>query len=214
MSAQKCEICGKSGWFSETLGEGNLQRVVHPDKDATFYHYGANSLPCTRTYESPVGEKGDKYDPIAGLPSEVMICFEDKPEPSLSLLIIDLGDNVIIKTERGELDVKLGGVTYQCRTTGLQMTSMHSFADVRAAIDGEKPVPRIERNDPVGYRFIHQDNLPLDAGHIWLSQEYNALSELAGKPLPIWEGGKWTVIVNGYLAGVWKLPVNIYRYTR
>ncbi len=52
MSVQNCEICGEPGLFSETIGEGNLRRIVHPHKDATFVH-----PMCTRTYESLVGEK-------------------------------------------------------------------------------------------------------------------------------------------------------------
>lgn len=170
----------------------------------------------------PLPPESAKYEQVAGMMVEKAtdkipgVTTFAKPEPSLSLLVIDLGDNVIIKTERGEIDIKLGGVTYQCRTSGLQDTSLYSFADVRAVINGEKPVPRIERDATCFTRHFHIYFDPNDENACFpLSGDlYDALSTLAGKPLPIYNGGVWEEVGHIDDDVYNNIDLRVWRYSR
>lgn len=282
MSVQNCEICGEPGLFSETIGEGNLRRIVHPHKDATFVH-----PMCTRTYESLAGEykgKGQtylmgkqtdnsircicqtwtgradwveghhpncdgsgnivtppesaKYEQVAGLMVEKAVGaipgitkptgIEDgntKPtavdEPELQLLILDMGDVCIVRVEQGDGKFPhktLGiGTAWALNNTYLDK---RPFTELRSAIDGEKPVPRIERRDNRESPWVYQlfDISGADKNYL-TPAEYTALSELAGKPLPIYEGGKWEELIalqskDEYGDWIDKRDFTAWRYTR
>lgn len=124
----------------------------------------------------------------------------DMKQPELQLLIIDLGDSCVVKVEKGDrmdLVYCVKGGSFRC-TKGNIVIHDSPFTDIRAAIDSladtSKPVPRIER-DGNGYRIYE------DAGSPWEdlpSDTYGALSELAGKPLPVWtpRKGEWTELTN------------------
>jgi len=125
----------------------------------------------------------------------------------LQLLVIDLGDACVVKVEKGELDLPLFHTFSQDKSVRL---SGHTFDELRKAIDGEKPAIRLEDGyDEVGNFMLFTDKS-------WLvisSQQYDALSKLAGHPLPIYEGGKWTDLMPKNGVG-WELPINVWRYTR
>ena len=132
----------------------------------------------------------------------------------LQLLVIDLGDACVVKVEKGGQVVinslPLPSVAiYQEHEPKVVTTT---FDELRKAIDGVKPVPRIERElmaNTYERYYVHfydtQYPLPLNA--------YDALSQLVGKPLPIYEGGKWTDLMPKNGVG-WELPINVWRYTR
>ena len=119
----------------------------------------------------------------------------------LSLLVIDLGDSCVVKVEKGDvsqLDLPLDSD----RIISNSWIYDGTFTDIRAAIDAladEPPVPRIERTFSKGlkldYDLISQNEIGV------LSQEdYDALSELAGKSLPVYEPrkGEWKQIDAGH----------------
>jgi len=114
-------------------------------------------------------------------------------ESELSLLIIDFGDSCVVKVEKG--DVGNIGVCLGVLFQGDYCLIHSSFTEVRAAIDaldGEKPVPRIERNN-IGaldrYLCYGGAAAPYPINGI----AYDALCKLAGHPIPIYEpkAGKW-----------------------
>jgi len=116
--------------------------------------------------------------------------------PELQLLVIDLGDACVVKVEKGGQVVinslPLPSVAiYQEHEPKVVTTT---FDEVRKAIDGVKPVPRIELDAEGAYRFYPYagSNLP---SFIFNAVDIDALCQLAGKPLPIHEGGKWEQLV-------------------
>lgn len=140
------------------------------------------------TYESLVGE--------ASTPSE------------LQLLVIDLGDSCVVKVEKGRWD----GGTLVCRGGREDTVKVfyECFRVLREAIE-QKPVPRIERDDIKIYEryriYFNDTSYPLPL-NVW-----DAICELAGKPLPIGEGGTWEDLLPKKGLG-WELPLGIWRYTR
>lgn len=156
-------------------GTGNLLPAHHPDCDGHGFRL------C-------------KY------PGHVSAVFDELSVPSLSLLIIDLGNCCVVKVESGELPDALQGWCWlpfweseQAKkvlpTTGAITAS---FDQLKATLDGDKPLPRLER-DKKGDLRLHifkqwqGDELQIVSG------DYDALSQLAGHPLPIYEPkeGKW-----------------------
>lgn len=156
---------------------------------------------------------------------------DSKPDTSLSLLVIDLQTSCVVKVERGEYDIYTGHeiapAIYDPVREGQSVTDHRPFTELRNAIDGDKPVPRIEKNLPCNkpYTGIYQLITSEDDEakmHTLYQHEIDALSELAGKPLPIYTPteGKWERIgrqVQGH-GPVFDLsddlPVKIWRYTR
>lgn len=134
----------------------------------------------------------------------------DKPDTSLSLLVIDAGECCFLKVESGRYERKLfdddmGGLGF--RIIG------HPFTAVRGAIDSQdKPYPRLERDwkgDIYLMLFAKQKAGDPDCMRI-VTGDYDALSELAGHPLPIWDGGgTWTLLKGSEIPGI-----AMYRYTR
>lgn len=124
---------------------------------------------------------------------------EWKP-PSLQLLVIDMGDTTVVKVEKGSIGhPSVSGTAFSMLTDGLKVGEnlnkpriIHKpFADLQAALD-DAPVPRIEKRDnresPWLYQLFEQSGAK---DNYLTSAEYNALSQLAGHPLPIWSGGTW-----------------------
>lgn len=162
---------------------------------------------------------------------------QDKLDTSLSLLLIDLGESTVVKVERGEWYVsKDSPSTYFI--TGEVKVLEQTFTAVRDAIDSQdKPVPRIELSSNVAeghqtYRMYYEE---CDRYALVLTRkDYDALSELAGKPLPIYEPteGKWERLnthdwtqvkkdageagygINTHSFEEAVCPVKIWRYTR
>lgn len=143
-----------------------------------------------------------------------------KPDTSLSLLVIDLGDSCVVKVERGDLDSALQIKDHRIvqRRDSVHLVE-HPFAAVRDAIDSQDaPVPRIERRDTnstvdgMPVYLIRQDKDVANDGTALSTSVYDALTAInAGKPLPIYEPteGKWTLLKGSEIPGI-----AMYRYTR
>lgn len=151
-------------------------------------------------------------DKLAGLPpkenmskitSPAYDYISAKPEQpeaslSLSLLIIDLGDQCVIRAENNDCQVTIGGNTVDLRCGEARLCHFR-FSELRRDIDAtdSKPVPRLERRfdrtiKPTGDLFLVSDeyNGFIDDG------VYTALCELAGVTIPIWTGsGTWTKLI-------------------
>jgi hypothetical protein len=141
-----------------------------------------------------------------------------KSEPSLSLLIIDLGDSCVVKVEKGD-DLHLPGIAISSAGTSDRASLCdNSFPEVKAAIDAmdsEKPVPRIEVVGPTLYLptvySLHFKN----GREITLSSEqFEELCQLAGVTIPVYEGGKWTDLTEKPNQCFEQLPLSVWRYTR
>ena len=185
---------------------------------------GAGSCGCIRSYESLVGEMpqvasvGDVY--VRDSDHRKFYChevnewteIEEKPEPSLQLLVIDLGGNqCVVKVEKGD-QVHIAHGTSGHLIFGLGVVPM-PFTELREAIEGVKPVPRIERVDE-SYHVWGEPSSAIPLVHL-SKYSYNALSALAGKPLPIWTGGTWEDLLPRPEMGIgWELPIGVWRYKR
>lgn len=165
---------------------------------------------------------------------DVPSALYDKPDTSLQLLVIDLGDCCVVKVERGEMSAMFAveGRGYHFTEIDRVKCLPHPFAAVRDAIDSQdKPVPRLARNGEYGVTLVHndppcEDNAPFTE----LSErDYDALRTIAGHSLPIWDGGgKWEQLPNpeaddrvtfcdfsfGFNAAKDQLPFKAWRYTK
>ena len=121
----------------------------------------------------------------------------------LSLLVIDMGENCVVQIEKGSalwpVPKDNGGVfgRYHLAEGDAPVIYPSSFAELRLAIGGgEKPVPRIERDNIDASR-----NYRIYRGEAWeyLSYAgYDALCQIAGAPLPVWTParGEWKRIAS------------------
>ena len=135
-------------------------------------------------------------------------------ENELQLLVIDLGDYCVVKVEKGEIAFKIGEILWLLYESQAKLM-YKDFNAIREAIE-QKPVPRIEvdRNSMNYYRVV-TDHV-LESPLICLDT-YKALSQLAGKPLPVWEGGEWERLpkTSEYIDDPLKgTGVAIWRFTR
>lgn len=194
---------------------------------------------CTRTYESLVGEKEKDIPCLSCEHSMSKHCergctectcseweiyspksakYEQAREKDmateLQLLVIDMGNAVVVKVEKGEVALKIGNGLWLCNTEPAKATQVfyRDFQTVREAIDGAKPVPRIERCDTTEQSYAIT-NVDGDGVGILYQTAYDALSKLAGKPLPIWTGGTWEDLLPLPDIGIgWELPIGVWRY--
>jgi ribosomal protein S27AE len=128
-------------------------------------------------------------------------------EPELQFIVIDLQTHCVVKVEKGTLLFlgTLPNVEWQ-RYDNVCLYDC-TFTELRSAISGEKPVPRIEVCGD-GY-WMFDGTQP---GYAIAATTFNALSELAGSPLPIFEAGTWTELT-GDDTDRMGLP-RIWRYRR
>lgn len=146
----------------------------------------------------------------------------DKPDTSLSLLVIDLGHSVLMSHESGRefrFEMPSGREFVFDETCDQYLTRDFSFTQLRDAIDSQdKPLPRIERRDTnsrvdgMPVYLIRQDKDVANDGTALSTSVYDALTAInAGKPLPIYEPteGKWTLLKGSEIPGI-----AMYRYTR
>ncbi len=103
--------------------------------------------------------------------------------PSLSLLVIDLGDICCVRVETGEWYFNN---LYRNNTTGTYVYD-RPFDQLKAALESA-PVPRIERRDDDKYSLIEDEGIPVE--HI-CKRSVAVIETVIGRPLRIWEGGKW-----------------------
>lgn len=120
-----------------------------------------------------------------------------KPDTGLSLLIVDMGDCCVVKVEKGDVD-KLD-LPKGTRNPWLYDGSFAVFRNTIDAMDSNPPVPRIEKGLPCDFPDINiyqliTDEDENDKMHTFYSHEYEALCQLAGVTIPIYEGqsGTWT----------------------
>ena len=133
-------------------------------------------------------------------------------ENELQLLVIDAGECCFLKVEKGRFETMLfdddiGGL-------GFRIIS-HPFTKLREALE-QKPVPRIEVDGGRMNYYRVVTNHVLESPLI-CPDTYKALSQLAGKPLPVWKGGKWTGLpeTSEYISDpLDDTGVKIWRYTR
>lgn len=117
-----------------------------------------------------------------------------RPEPDLSLLVIDMDDSCVVKVEKGDLPDMAG--SHWCGTKLLVFDPSMTFDRIRHnidALDGEKPVPRIERqHEPHSQQTAYR--VYKDGGSVWHNTEYlDALFGLANVKVPVHEAkkGEW-----------------------
>lgn len=113
-------------------------------------------------------------------------------ETELELIVIDMGDSCVVKVEKGEWDAAPFVAKLSCTALPKSFLFGISFTALREAIDGETPIPRLfvlRDSDESKYGIIHSNTL--SEVDVITQTSYDALSELAGKPLPVWTGGTW-----------------------
>lgn len=118
---------------------------------------------------------------------------EAQMKTELQLLVIDLGETCCVTVEEGRWspDFMLTDV----QEAGESRIVTFTFSGLKAAIDaleGEKPIPRVEVDGTPNLRIYRHSE---DEEPHWIDMDcFNALCELAGKPLPVWEQGTWTLL--------------------
>jgi hypothetical protein len=217
----KCEKChqpiGVESWIGFATSPITGQHIKCPNlcpdcKRPIDWHYkhalARADNPCTRTYESLVGEG---YIKASENLYQVFNGQETQMETELQLLVIDLWNNhCVAKAEKGRLNVSVKGADI----TLDENASLHfdiPLSVLREAID-QKPVPRIEYRD-FDYHLIWDESEVYGDKVIGGTGAFDALSEIVGKPLPIWKGGEWTQISvesNGQVGE----SIGIWRYKR
>jgi hypothetical protein len=177
--------------------------------EAVLNHVAASKPDDIPVFEYIVRDNPDDEGPVGGYGP---LSHFTKPEPSLQLLVIDLGESCcVVKVEKAPStglrsdSFRGDGWIYE----GDTQVAVGTFAEVKAAIDAmdEKPVPRIEWGNSDNC-YLHFEN----GREIALSNEqYHELSKLAGVPIQVYEGGKWEELSRCERDA---LPLSVWRYTR
>lgn len=188
MSIQQCALCNGPAVFEEN---GNsVIRVVHPNIEPTYRHIG-----CHLAYDEPLIScvNCGSTEHFAEDADCQRVDRSAEPQPELQLLVIDLGDSCVVKVEKGSVShIAFAGLQWQDNTT---LFCNKPFSELRTAIEGDPPTPRIVKlESSSGYVL---DVGPSESGacrdYERISRRgYEALSKLAGKALPVHDGGKWT----------------------
>lgn len=200
---ENCPECGHSRYSHQTKC---FQTV-----DVTTDYL---SCSCTRTYESFVGEKAMTPDMKITFPPMIEGQTDWKVvgvgvDPELQLLVIDMGDTCVVKVEKGHWDVSTLIYPSDVWTTESVNVMRFPFSRIREAIE-QKPIPRIEYRDS-DYHLVWDESEVYGDKVIGGTGAFNALSELAGKPLPIWEGGVWEELNKTERE---RSGLSVWRYTR
>ena len=228
--AKLAELNTNPKWCPCKQWETGMDTSIHPDGHHTNCDgYGNRHAPPEPAKYAPAMKEHKIFTPQ----ETILMTFTNPTavgvgEPELSLLIIDLGNNqCVVKAERftpslpsGDWWLGVGGEahdahSFQFKEAGTVHLVDYPFADVRSAIDGEKPLPRLEQDnaDNKGSYVLYEDS---DTQEYLAKPTYDALSKLAGHPLPIWTGGTWTRLIekgplpfrNGQTS-----PCDIWQYT-
>lgn len=202
----KCVRCGDEGYKDDvySLENGRFQCLPH----------GWQPI---MNQEIPCEIKDGKLEYPAFELTSTLDTQQDIIE--LQLLVIDLGDSCVVKVEKAEKPVWVIGAeiaqgdSFDFRRNG--------FDDIRAAIDAmdeKPPVPRLVGPNAGGMYVIAtwkaSEELGMPIGTLISQRSYDALSELAGHPLPIYEPkkGEWQQILIGN--GFMPETISIWRYTK
>ena len=115
---------------------------------------------------------------------------------NIKLLIVDLGASVVLKNEGPECQLKIGGNTVDLSVDDVRVWQS-TFAELKQDLDNldgekppwERPFPRLEKKSHGVYTVCLGPGCKEEIQH----SIYVALSELAGKPLPVWapKKGEW-----------------------
>lgn len=185
----------------------------HPSCDGKGGHKDVNRLEVKVTANDPARQEtahlverlinspdypppeSEKFEQIAGM----MI---PKADTSLQLLVIDLGDSCCVRVEKGSMPHTSSDPMKDLGFYGKLSIVRATFQELRDAIDSQdKPVPRIERRDTnsavdgMPVYLIRQDKDVANDKTALSTSAYDALTALnGGKPLPIYESGKWEQI--------------------
>lgn len=202
-------------------------KILFPETDSP-----ADELKCKDLHYHIGNEKCDECPDVVRTASRESMLDkfpEPKAEPSLILLVIDLGNYCVVKVEKsdGIIPIEIGQ-GYRLCTANWPIVMPHSFADVRAAIDQleDKPpeFPYIAFDDaltpPYALCLTSHGTSDLRFGRV----DYDALTKLAGKPLPIYEPkrGTWVQLPEELIGATqhWAnwvkevLPCTIWRYCK
>lgn len=124
----------------------------------------------------------------------------------LQLLVIDLGKSCVVKVEKGEW--KRNGANQYVGSVTITLP----FDRLRKEIDGEKPIPRLERDiDEGGTHIRVMNNGPVTN---FGEYAYKVLCEIAGQEIPIYDCGLWTRLTSPRQYGDDDTDIAIWRYRR
>lgn len=173
---------------------------------------------CGRAYQ----EQGREYSRVM---SEYYPCddgcgkLHTFPPVELQLLVIDMGDCCVVKVEKGDPEAIFSTIIVSAYkdATAIISVPFSGFESVKAsieALDGEKPVPRIGVSSKIAEGLETYRLYTGDREYVMTRVEIDALSRLAGHPLPVYEGGKWTNLIDDCSCNFQQVPVGIWRYSR
>lgn len=183
--------------FGETM-DGNHDVCPTKSGFCPCFNWAGGSVGSYREHHPNCDGKGrNKYvvDMDTACRSVIFHSIEDAPS-ELELLVIDLGDSCVVRVEKGEFTLAIAHTFSDDKST---MLSGHTFPELRKAIEGDKPIPRIIR-DNEGYLLVEDAN----TNEFLAKDTYDALSQLAGKPLPIHSNGTWEQLVTTNGVTIWK----------
>lgn len=135
---------------------------------------------------------------------------EGEIELQLKCITFDGANVCLIKIEEGTLEgnvLQTFEAYYPLQKGAIRLFPM-SFAEVQAAIESsgtEPPLPRLEGDVENGYGVLVYKGGLRSVSY----KEYKAISDLVGKPLPVWKPtkGQWWKIQ-------WCLDIEIWHYER
>jgi len=133
-------------------------------------------------------------------------------KPTLSLLVIDLGDECYVRVEKGSMPHTSTDPFKDKGFYGKSSVVKCTFPELRKAIDGEKPIPRLERDiDEDGTHIRVMNNGPVTN---FGEYAYKVLCEIAGQEIPIYDCGLWTRLTSPRQYGDDDTDIAIWRYRR
>lgn len=201
---QRCKHCGLLGDWSDVPKVGNMTREIDSRNQTTYWH--------DRCYESLVGEKQAKEQRKHEDKMKQIVAQQMETEPSLSLLVCDFGESCCIKAEKGEWQLNTEQhPSHPWVLEGDAYVYPVPFADLRQAIE-QRPVPRIERDEYTSKTYRLYAGSEARGFEKLYQTDIDALSELAGKPLPIWKGGTWEEVGHIDYYGRNNADLRVWRY--
>lgn len=196
MTGLKCDRCGQDIKRNESWERDILQAPFDPYRS----EYSTNLVGGFARHigECPVDNRtACKHCGSTEHSTGDAVCNRfDKQQrkPSLRLLVIDLGDSCVVKVEKGKCP--MFSFTQHCKT----LLVHQPFAQIRAKIDSG--LPRLLLKDDGRYELQFK-TYQGDSHRSFKPEAYDALSQLAGKPLPIYTDG-WVQLGEVEGAKMWR----------